>query len=299
MSIHDTAGDDAGGISGSSSAPPPRLDEVRADGDPKRLKSLLYRLRLRARSTLEEQGVNTLYLAAGMLEWTETGTSQEIVQSPLVLVPVTLQRETALDPFRLALLRDDEIVPNPTLAEKLRREFALELPALDRQEEVNILHYLDAVLAAVARQPRWKVTSDAYLGHFSFLKLAMYNDLEANSGLLAEHPVIQALAGVPSALPQGPSDLPTERELDVKVPPKETYHFLDADASQLEALTAASRGVARSFRGRPVPVRVRPSPTSSLKRWPRIRRCCLSAKRWRRLMSYFAGWRRMGWIRCA
>ncbi|MGI8915089.1 MAG: AAA domain-containing protein [Chloroflexota bacterium] len=45
--------------------------------------------------------------------------------------------------------------------------------------------------------------------------------------------------------------MPTERELDVKVPPKETYHFLDADASQLEALTAASRGADLIIQGPP------------------------------------------------
>jgi hypothetical protein len=171
--VGDDPGDDADGESVETSAPLPRSDEVRAVGDPKKVKSLLYRLRLRARSSLEEQGINTLYLAAGMLEWTETGTSQEIVRSPLVLVPVTLQREMALDPFRLALMRGEEIVPNPTLAEKLRRDFALELPALDRQDEVDIRQYLDTVRAAIARQPRWNVTPAVYLGHFSFLKLAM------------------------------------------------------------------------------------------------------------------------------
>jgi hypothetical protein len=76
-------GDDADGVSVETSAPPPRPDEVRAVGDPKKLKSLLYRLRLRARSSLEEQGIGTLYVAAGMLEWTETSTSLEIVRSPL------------------------------------------------------------------------------------------------------------------------------------------------------------------------------------------------------------------------
>ena len=49
-----------------------RRDEILLDVEPERLDALLYRLRLRARSALLEQGIDILYVAFGLLEWTGT-----------------------------------------------------------------------------------------------------------------------------------------------------------------------------------------------------------------------------------
>src|SRR5579871_1103737 len=45
-----------------------------------------------AKLSLEEQGVNVLYLALGMLEWYEDEKSEELRRAPLIMVPVTLER---------------------------------------------------------------------------------------------------------------------------------------------------------------------------------------------------------------
>lgn len=229
-----------------------RPGEVRPDGDPRKHKAVLYRLRLRARGSLDEQGVNTLFVAFGMLEWKESEASSDVLRSPLLLVPVSLQRDTALDPFQLSLIEDEEIVLNPTLAERLRKDFGIELPIPERNgADLDLDDVLKSVAATVRSQRSWRVVEDAYLGCFSFLKLAMYQDLQANSNLMAEHPLIRAIAGNLEALPPAPSDLPSTDELDEKLPPARTFHILNADSSQLEAIAAAIRGVNLIVQGPP------------------------------------------------
>ena len=47
-------------------------------------------LLLRSKTAKEEQGVNILYLSFGFLQWKERQDSDQIIKSPLVLVPVNL-----------------------------------------------------------------------------------------------------------------------------------------------------------------------------------------------------------------
>src|SRR5207237_702123 len=52
---------------------------------------------------------------------------------------------------------------------------------------------LRAVTDAVAAKQGWSVKTEVYLGLFSFQKLVMYKDLEANSESLQRHRLIQQL----------------------------------------------------------------------------------------------------------
>src|SRR5262249_49109858 len=113
-----------------------------------------------ARTALEERGGNTLFLALGMLTWYEAEGSDRPVRAPLVLVPVELVRSSARERFRVR--HDGEDVGfNLSLAEKLRAEFRLTLPALPDADELDVAAYFDAVAAAVADRPRWGVEREA------------------------------------------------------------------------------------------------------------------------------------------
>ncbi len=57
-----------------------------------------YRL---ANSFIQEQGVNTLFLALGMLQWLDNGTNSEPRLAPLVLLPVSLERTNPRGQFQL------------------------------------------------------------------------------------------------------------------------------------------------------------------------------------------------------
>ena len=74
----------------------------------------LRNLRNKAKTAIEEQGVNILYMSFGFLKWKESNDSDQTITSPVVLVPVRLILESIDSPFVLSL-HEDEIVINPTL----------------------------------------------------------------------------------------------------------------------------------------------------------------------------------------
>jgi len=63
--------------------------------DNDKLDRSLRRLDEQTRSAIEEQGVNILFLALGMLHYKESTDSDEIFQAPLVLLPVELSRKSS------------------------------------------------------------------------------------------------------------------------------------------------------------------------------------------------------------
>lgn len=155
-------------------------EALELEADPKKLPSILYRLRLKAQTALNERGVNVLFVAFGQLAWKESDDSSDVIRSPLVLVPVDLSRETLRDPYRLKLL-DDDIVLNPVLVEQLRKQFEIDLSLdLDELADLSLGDVNSRVTSAIAHKLGWQVDDTAaYLGMFSFLKMSMYKELES------------------------------------------------------------------------------------------------------------------------
>ncbi|MBI2760590.1 MAG: DUF3320 domain-containing protein [Chloroflexi bacterium] len=222
------------------SGPSLRPGQVQTALAAKDLARVLYKVRLQSQSTIAEQGVNTLFLALGMLEWREADTSKETVRAPLVLVPVKVEQDSMSQVYRLSFA-DDEVVVNPTLAYKLRGDFGLTLPELgDAIEDVSLGSWFDQA-RRVVRKHGWSVADEAWIGQFSFLKLSMYRDLEAHRAEVVQHPVAGALAGA-RALPPPERDAPRADELDQKLDPSDCFPVLDADSSQLEAVARSRAG---------------------------------------------------------
>ena len=109
-----------------------------------------------ARTSIEEQGVNTLHLALGMLNWYESDSSPKELRAPLILVPVALERTDARERFRIRYTEDD-LGPNLSLAEKLKADYGLNLPDFSDADETDVVPYFDAVAQAVSAYPRWSV----------------------------------------------------------------------------------------------------------------------------------------------
>ena len=132
-----------------------------------------------ARTSIEEQGVNSLYLALGMVNWREDDNSEKFYRAPLILIPVTLERSDALDRFHLKY-SDEEIGENISLAEKLKQEFGLkEFPRLPEAEDIDVAEYFRAVENAIRSRQGWSIDADAAaLGFFSFAKFLMFRDLD-------------------------------------------------------------------------------------------------------------------------
>ena len=67
---------------------------------------------------IDETGVNVTYVALGFVHWTESRFSDYKYSAPLILVPIQLSRESAIDPYTLRYTGDDIII-NPTFSYKL------------------------------------------------------------------------------------------------------------------------------------------------------------------------------------
>ena len=138
---------------------------------PEGLQRRLLNLYYDARTAYEEQGVNILYLALGMLEWYETDSSDEARFAPLLLIPVNLERGSALQQFRLSW-SEEEISSNLSLIEKIKTDFGPELPEVPEFEDLTPSEYFKDVESEITSQRRFAVhTSDIVLGLFSRLAL--------------------------------------------------------------------------------------------------------------------------------
>ena len=229
-------------------APQRRNNTLTSSLSAARLTRALYNLRARARTAAEEQGVNVLFVAFGLLHWIDPETKEE-AQSPVVLAPVKLEKERGRDAYSIELMEDDLLL-NPTLAYKLKTDFDLRLPDLpDTLEEAGVAAYVEQVRALIATRPGWSVTSEAILGVFSFQKINLYQDLAEYQDLYAAHPIIAALGSGAPLPPPPPTILATE--LDARVPPSNSYQVVDADASQQEAIEAVKAGASFVLQGPP------------------------------------------------
>ena len=99
-----------------------------------------------ARSSQQEQGVNTLYLAVGFLRWYDPADRDKPRDAPLLLIPCVLERENARTRFSLRC-EDPELSTNLSLQAKLRAEFGIELPEVDTDpaEPSEVAEPADAV----------------------------------------------------------------------------------------------------------------------------------------------------------
>ena len=199
-----------------------------------------------ARTSLEEQGVNILFLALGQLTWFEADSSEEPRQAPLLLLPVLLERGTAAERFKIRHT-GAEVEGNLSLQAKLRAGFGISLLLPEADDDLRSAEYFGAVAATVAGLPRWRVQPDAIaLGFFSFGKFLLYRDLDpalwpADAPLL-DHPAIAALLGPGTGFRDAPPTVGDDAFLDTDTPAHELHQVLDADSSQLLALLAVHEG---------------------------------------------------------
>src|SRR5579872_810320 len=140
------------------------------------LQTRLLDLSCEARTSIEEQGVSILYLALGFLKWYEAPSSDKARYAPLLLIPVELERPTAVSKFRLKY-REEDVATNLSLKAKLWKEFQVDLPEVPESDDLTPAAYFDAVGKAIGTQPRWEVLrNDMVLWFFSFAKYLMYRD---------------------------------------------------------------------------------------------------------------------------
>ena len=231
-----------------------RDEHVLTDLTDKQLKSRLSRMSLNAKTSITEQGVPTLYITFGLLKWFESPDSQVQILSPLLLFPVEMERENIESPWSMKL-QEEEVVPNHSLAQLMHNNFAMRFPDLPDDEDNDSptwrLQYFAAIKNCIRHQTNWEVLDECTLGIFSFQKIAMWDDLGKNQDRIVEHDLCRAVAGDQAIRLRVPEGLPKARDLDVVAHPSMTYHILDSDSSQQEAIEAVKRGASLVLDGPP------------------------------------------------
>ena len=206
----------------------------------------LRNLREKAKTAVEELGVNILYLSFGFLSWTESGKSEQVLMSPLILVPATLAIESISDPYILTI-HEDEIVVNPTLKYKLENDFGIILPEIE--EEQDLKAYFDTVRALIQKN-KWDVVEEASLSLLSFLKINMYRDLDKHKDKIKGHTVIRTISGDATAS-NFDVDSINGFDHDRQTKPVDIFQVVDADSSQQDAILSAKKGMSFVLQGPP------------------------------------------------
>jgi hypothetical protein len=211
----------------------------------------LKNLNRRSVSDYRERGVRILQAYFGMLIWKDKETSEE-VRSPLVLVPIELTRKSFREPYAISVPPvEEEAVLNPALQVRLKSDFQIDLPPPPEDwESKPLTEYFEAVRQAV-EDLGWKVEDTVGIGLFSFHKLVIYKDLDANAGVIKQHPIIRAIAGIKEEEPLTKEALPEEKDVDRIEPPQKTFQVLDADSSQRISIEYALRGQSFVMQGPP------------------------------------------------
>ncbi len=229
------------------------------DGDlqtlllPDEMERTLSAINDQARSSLQETGVNTLYLAIGYLEWYEVPNSQAPMYAPLLLHAVDIERKIVAGKYRYSigsLGEDDEI--NITLSERLHQDFHRRLPPLSEDDTPEA--YFHKVAMTIRDIPGWRVRRFGVVGHFAFARLVMFHDLEETRwpdriGIIGNPVVAELFAG------QGaPGDAFFAEDYEVDLPSiaaKVPLIITDADSSQFSAIVDVMEGKNLAIKGPP------------------------------------------------
>lgn len=229
--------------------------QLTPEGLQKRLLSLFYE----GQTLEEEQGVNTLFLALGFLEWREANVSDTARYAPLVLLPVELSRAGSKDRFKL-LIRDEDLITNISLQAWIKDQFGIALPDIPETDDWQLSTYFDDVTRAVEGQKNWIVhPNEILLGFFSFSKFLLWRDLNPENWLnvdgLLDNPILKKLLlrddDDNSPLDNDVPLLSDGARIDEIWSPMELVHITDADSSQTIAIQEVMAGKNLVIQGPP------------------------------------------------
>lgn len=210
-------------------------------------------LHRRARTSLEENGSNVLYLALGFLRWFDSDVSEKERFAPLVLIPIEIIEKVQAREYQIRL-RDEEPQMNITLLEMLRQDFGIDIGGLDPlpadESGIDLPLVFATVRRAVMEKKRWDVEELAFIGLFSFSQFIMWNDIHSRSDRLAENKIVKSLmSGKLEWIPE--AELTDPATLDGKLVPSQMVIPTGADSSQLAAVCDAAAGQSFVLHGPP------------------------------------------------
>lgn len=218
-----------------------------------RLERVAEAIRKQAVSSIEETGNNILYLTLGGLSW---NVKDKELFAPLILLPVEVSNAGARGGARNYTLRavDDIPIENVTLRERLKKDFSVELPELDLQEQsTGLASYLEAVEGVISDNPDWSVRRFMNLSLFSFSGLGLYKDLDPSA--VQHSPLVRQILS--ADLNSNKKETARARIADdesvdkAEVSEKVPVLITQADASQFAAIADVMEGRSLVIEGPP------------------------------------------------
>ena len=180
------------------------------------------------------------FLAIGFLEWKESRDAIGTRKSPLILIPVELNRRGFTSTYSIKWTHED-IGTNFSLQAKIEEQSVL-LPDFEMPEKIEgINQYGRAVEKAIRNQESWRVTREIYLGFFSFTKFVMYRDLEAGNWPEGYGDLIGDVFSLED-YDSGGDDTIIDEEQISRLKIRNQFHVMDADASQVDVIENAKVG---------------------------------------------------------
>ncbi|MCR4765025.1 MAG: DUF3320 domain-containing protein [Bacteroidaceae bacterium] len=227
-----------------------RLISFLTETELKNAVKFLYRT---ARTTMEENGANSLFLSLGMLKWYESEKSVQPRYAPILLLPVDLVRKGGGAGY-IIRSRDEEIILNITLLELLKQQFHLNLKGLNPlpsdEHGVDVKQVFAAMRQYLSNMKRWNVLEETMLGLFSFNKFVMWNDIHSNADKLKINPVISTLMENKLNWQDDMGGIDA-RLMDKSIKPQRYAIPLDVDSSQMEAVIDSGDGKSFILHGPP------------------------------------------------
>ena len=228
---------------------------IMLEGDKEKLDSRLTELFRNARTAEEESGVSPLYLALGILEWKETERSATANRAPILLVPVTLERSSVRAGLKgFQLTSRDEYRVNPTLLEKLRRDFGIAFDISDAppadDSGVDVDRVLGQFRHLIVNRTGWEVRKRYGSANLIQKVSDVAGPARAGSDAPRASNCRPEMLERPHTPMESQGEFPDPRELDAGTPPSEVFTLV-ADSSQLAAIQAASDGKSFVLKGPP------------------------------------------------
>lgn len=208
-----------------------RLASLHSEIELDRSLKLLYR---ESRTSIQENGSNSLFLAMGFLKWFETDLSEVPRFSPIILYPIEIVRKGGGSGYKIRF-SDEEIQINTTLLEKIRNDLEIEIPGLNplpRDEKgIDVSYILNTMRTAVKDKSRWDVVEWSYIGIFLFNQFVMWEDIRTRKNDILENNNIKRILG------EGQSEIKSMIDEETT-----SLFLMPADSSQALAVNHSLKG---------------------------------------------------------
>jgi len=216
-----------------------------------------------AKSSLDERGMNPLFLCLGLLRWEPDHAHRPGVfaDAPLILVPIKLTTQRGGRDFTLTLDASQHTTTNAALIEWLRREHGVSIPGLvepltDRAG-IDVAAVINEVRGAIIGR-RFdfgvEVAAEARLATLDLTQFRMWQDLNLHAESFLERPLVRHLVETPTEQFTDPA-IETAEALESQADTPEQIEQIDtpisADSTQKRAVLWARQGRTFVLQGPP------------------------------------------------